>query len=572
MKIALTLLLSSWFFSIMGMTKEITLDSDPSILGYDKQVTNLGFTKEVLLKDQRNGGDLRIVYLPYLPFIESIQTTNAHGEIQREDHFAKGSVVQVRNGWKLSLSTFRNSHEFLVARERLNSSQSNRRTYIDQKIFDRTMRLADYQKDDHLEKLAVATEEEARACLRPEPPSGWQSLLSDLSWLSFSSDVESTQNHNTTIDPSCGGYNGGMDQAESELRESMQIGLACLNRVGGRAREEAARLLAIFQPEFGKTFRFICDNESNRSGYNTDGAYARAIPAVFDGGPAIIVSNAPDKPSLGRNRTNKALIFHELMHLLGYAHGMTEDFSELAAACCFSDPDDSARIQLDGIACQALRIADTRNPDYIRLYSRFNHRYGVIDRYAYGVAMLSMEEVNSELATQTQRTNPDLSLVTEMGLGMFEVPIEGRTYARDAEYGGGFGFGPYMGLAFARSTLEFNPAVQRDNRQERYNQLLNAYYPRIGNRDLRQSLDVVAELMSAAIKGDREDLEEVMDANRNFVNRFCQNTVQHPLDSQLARTKDGFKRILNSLGRQDRADMLNSYLCPSVSPKSMEWH
>ncbi len=543
-----------WLLSFQALAQNL------AEMGYEKIIQPRGIHNTVVFKDVRVGGEIVINYLAYPPYLESILTYDKQGLLLDRREFARDTIMLWSGASKTVIRPGDKAGEYNIERRLTKSGKQWDKKSITG-IYNRPATLEEFRSMGEDEAVVVNSESQYLACVRPNPPGEWENLLQDVSWLSFTSGGGGRQN-NTVFSDSCSGYSGGRSKAMQDMQDSLRIGLSCMNRIGGKAREEAARMLALFQPEFGPPVTFVCDNANNVSGPQAN-ANGRALPAVFAGGPAIIITNPPSAPSKYRNPVNRSLIFHEMLHLLGHAHSISEDFSELAQACCFSEPDEEARELLDGIACRALRIADSRNPEYSRLYAQFNHRYGVLDRYSYGSTMATMEEMLLG-ASGPDRGNPDLSIVTEMGLGMFEQPSEGKTRAEEADYGGYFDFGPFMGLALASATLEYGPENQRQDRQSRLDKLVDDYYPLVGNRSIRQGINLVTEIFQNAMSGNAGTVAELSRRHERQLRHFCQEAQNPRLLGQLKRVKDGLQRILNSQGKNQEAAELNRVLCSSV--------
>jgi hypothetical protein len=121
-----------------------------------------------------------------------------------------------------------------------------------------------------------------------------------------------------------------------------------------------------------------------------------------------------------------------------------------------------------------------------------------------------------------------------------------------------------MGLALASATLEYGPENQRQDRQSRLDKLVDDYYPLVGNRSIRQGINLVTEIFQNAMSGNAGTVAELSRRHERQLRHFCQEAQNPRLLGQLKRVKDGLQRILNSQGKNQEAAELNRVLCSSV--------
>jgi|GEM_PF-4553711 len=136
------------------------------------------------------------------------------------------------------------------------------------------------------------------------------------------------------------------------LSNALDVGLNCLNDLGGSARTYAAQLVGIIKNSerlFGKKLTFDCrkDQVEKHLGadLNSAGAAGLSFPQSEEGFPNVVMKPGDcDQPveggtGNGQNLFQKsAIAFHEMFHMLGYNHRPgIQDLTQMCTFACFSE-------------------------------------------------------------------------------------------------------------------------------------------------------------------------------------------------------------------------------------------
>ncbi len=118
----------------------------------------------------------------------------------------------------------------------------------------------------------------------------------------------------------------------------MKTGIQCLERESGAAAATAHRLAGFFNPQRNpRGARIICTNAAEARVYELFGSEGAKAFAVADRSMPEFPSLYLVKELMARESANgrKTIMFHEMLHWLGYVHDTEFDYAYLAEACCF---------------------------------------------------------------------------------------------------------------------------------------------------------------------------------------------------------------------------------------------
>jgi hypothetical protein len=208
--------------------------------------------------------------------------------------------------------------------------------------------------------------EEFDQCRVPEPPSGWEKLLIDLSWISTQPQTAGSTGIplglNFVATPSCNAYpGGGLAQLSKDLSRGLHEGLACLKNLGPARRMDAARMLAFLQPSLGTPSLIRCTDPQGPASERTDSRVGNAN-AIAD------IPGDPHYPGMEINIRGDAITggkasataFHEMLHWLGYKHSDGTDVTYLVSLCCAPDGALDSQRKSKKSACELLQ----KNPEW----------------------------------------------------------------------------------------------------------------------------------------------------------------------------------------------------------------
>jgi hypothetical protein len=176
------------------------------------------------------------------------------------------------------------------------------------------------------------------------------------------------------IDASCKSYGaGGIPGLSVDLERGLRQGLECLRGLGPARRMDAARLLAFLKGGLGRPSQITCADPDAVAEARKHGDLSKPMPRVPQSADAIShFPGEPGYPGMELNLTgtpfSKAgmleapeVLFHEMLHWLGYAHNEGVDVTYLTSLCCFpAAGGDSYEKKKQEESCDLLK----RNPDW----------------------------------------------------------------------------------------------------------------------------------------------------------------------------------------------------------------
>ena len=128
------------------------------------------------------------------------------------------------------------------------------------------------------------------------------------------------------------------------VNSSLQTGLECLNKLGPARQKEAAKLESIVRQH---TIRIECGKAGKLQVATPEGTFTMPSNQVAYG----TAPNYPGFPKIGIDlektkglpeKQRRKLLFHEMLHFLGFAHAEgTIDIPYLSESCCFGLPPES---------------------------------------------------------------------------------------------------------------------------------------------------------------------------------------------------------------------------------------
>jgi|GEM_PF-6603639 len=315
------------------------------------------------LKDLRSGHILRSFYSPF-------------GEVELlEESTLSGKLIERRNfkiqGADLLIESFEPRHRILTFRTL--STEIQQVEVIEDSIqgLSRwTYRLPLNQALNRCEPSSMT-------------PDSADRILADLSWLhleAFTKNADSKKTvelGNQLVAENCAQFpNGGIDRLAQASTEGIRRGVLCLSKLGPSGKMTAAKLVSFFEPQAAKKAKIICGHSGESIGQKKNQLVIQKnfSAHAFD-------HNSPDFPGLYLNLDDESfakkpefapgVIFHEMIHWLGYTHGSELDMSYLAESCCFTDPKTTSEQSAQTEACQLLKDNPAfTSEDYHRRFAK----------------------------------------------------------------------------------------------------------------------------------------------------------------------------------------------------------
>ncbi|EPZ52123.1 hypothetical protein M902_2414 [Bacteriovorax sp. BAL6_X] len=205
--------------------------------------------------------------------------------------------------------------------------------------------------------------------------------------------------------------NFGNDNFETLMRNSLDKGMSCLSELGTNNKETGAKgeianiinLLNIQLSGKVKPTSIMCNQKdyswdgtiafasvgSNRhKSYGVNGPFISLNPKMKSGFLNSI-KNGPPKDEL------EGVVFHELLHNLGYRHGHGVDVSYGCEVCCFSD-NKSAKASACNICLGAYDPKNEIDPNYLRDMATLSSETGLVSAEIFIYKNISRIPVNQK--------------------------------------------------------------------------------------------------------------------------------------------------------------------------------
>lgn len=142
----------------------------------------------------------------------------------------------------------------------------------------------------------------------------------------------------------------GLDTLSRRITSDLRIGLACLSQIGAKAKQDAGRLLTLYEgTHLNKKLKIVCAH--SRQPVDPElvpyfGGETGFFPSIV-GGQAIY-PNYESWPGFIINKSNyshqEGIVFHESLHLVGYSHTDKFDVTTHADECCFRSNEKSCEL------------------------------------------------------------------------------------------------------------------------------------------------------------------------------------------------------------------------------------
>ncbi len=325
-------------------------------------------------------------------------------------------------------------------------------------------------------------------CDLHEPVPGYEALMSDLSWLAlYGDDGTSVSLGSNIVARGCqnyGGSLGGVRLLAAEAQEALHTGLSCL-REHGRGGD-AARLLGLFAgpaqhvEAYFRPFTIRCVNVENGpvpGSFLRPGALGMARIGDGEGAPGFEFNSGCTSEDCSSPLERKKTLFHEMLHLLGYAHGTEYDLPYLAENCCFPPPEggDARMREAATLSCHLMRThSDWRTPEYVRPFARImtlsgRDGQGSTAAWMAGLAGPYLPEPNQNFRDMSGLFEAALEIGTNRPPGV--TPVQWRD---EVEHNGH----PFKAMILAQAAIEGTPYDERAALRTRYSQqLAEVYYP-----------------------------------------------------------------------------------------------
>ena len=150
------------------------------------------------------------------------------------------------------------------------------------------------------------------------------------------------------------------------FHESSQAGLSCLGDLKSeQALEHQSWLAGLFKK---KSITYTCA-ESSYDWFNTR-ATADIKKKIVSISPKFLKSSLERGESAVGDYEFKQILFHENMHLLGYAHNTTLDYAYACVECCFPNPGDDQKSACKICSTDYLGISDPKYLEDVWAWSR----------------------------------------------------------------------------------------------------------------------------------------------------------------------------------------------------------
>ena len=228
----------------------------------------------------------------------------------------------------------------------------------------------------------------------------------------------------------CENYPGNLgshlDHFLLTLSRSVENGLKCLNEQGDRGKKDAGRLLALFDERIKqRPIKIFCGTTGSSTGgnwltrekVNADHAGMAFEPESEDF-PGFHINL--DKMDVSHSAERKRrLLFHEMLHWLGYRHTSDFDVPYIAGACCFSKKNEDA--------CALLKeFPDHQSYEYLKRFAQ------VLDKSETSV----LRAVDASIKAAVDKKNGNLLMATpEAFFGPDYERFLGQILARAAFWG-----------------------------------------------------------------------------------------------------------------------------------------
>ncbi|MBI3543393.1 MAG: hypothetical protein HY075_09000, partial [Deltaproteobacteria bacterium] len=178
----------------------------------------------------------------------------------------------------------------------------------------------------------------AEACLRPETPAQWNAIADTLSKVSLSARTPSDEyvcvGSNLCVRKTCKDFNGGIDGLAKTLEKSVRDGMACLMSIPGAPRVDGAALTRFFDKRYAKPVKLECGRPADSKNWPPGSPGKHDF--VVDSSEVRALASFPTEKSFPSMQVNLDVfskedknaprtIFHEMLHWLGYQHGVGVD-------------------------------------------------------------------------------------------------------------------------------------------------------------------------------------------------------------------------------------------------------
>ncbi len=205
--------------------------------------------------------------------------------------------------------------------------------------------------------------------------------------------------------------NFGDENFETLMRNSLDKGMSCLSELGTNNKEtgakgEIANIINLLNIQLSGKVRptsVICHQKD----YSWDGTIANAsvgsnkLKSLGINGPYVSlnpkmksgflnsIKNGPPRDEL------EGIVFHELLHNLGYRHGHGIDVSYGCEVCCFSE-NKSAKVSACNICLGAYDPKNEIDPNYLRDMATLSSETGLVSAEIFIYKNISRIPVNQK--------------------------------------------------------------------------------------------------------------------------------------------------------------------------------
>lgn len=405
----------SFFFSQISLAAAPLWKAGPlnlkdlGSLGFLESTETLSSVRQLLiLKDIENGHALRTVYSPFGE-VELLEESTLSGKIlERQDFRHPGAQLVVEN--------FEPTHRTL-------SFRSLPSQILEVEVIENTERgLRRWNYRLPLDQALSRCESSSGI---PLTPPAVEKILANLSWLFFQP-ATTELNSKKTVDlgnhlvaENCAQFpNGGIQSLTQASTEGIRRGVYCLRELGPSGKMLAAKLISFFQPKAAKKAKIQCTHSGE-----TLGPKGHEIVVKKHFSAHAFDHDSPEFPGLYLNLDDESfaeepefaagVIFHEMIHWLGYAHGSGIDISYLAESCCFTNSEVTLEKNAQTEACNLLKDHPSfTSEDYHRRFARVMKSRGLptIPLKAAWMASQSPQRDSSPLmASVLSSANEDLN-------------------------------------------------------------------------------------------------------------------------------------------------------------------